>query len=322
MQLLKACVLVVVLAATSLAQSGSVQEGALELVLPTGARAVGMGQAAVASAKGLEATFWNPALIAHASREAGFLISPPPIGGQGDAIASAVIPIRYVGAFSITARYINFGEQDATDSVGQIGTFTPVSYVLSASFAAPFGDHLSFGFTYKILRQSFNCTGDCLLPQLNPSTLAMDFGGQYQWSRGWGWPFSVGASLRNVGIPLQVRDAPQADPLPSRLDVGVAVEPTLSQLPPDASLKLSADVVSRVRSAGGSPGLRGGAELSWQGRYYARGGYMLNPPTGDSGPFAFGFGVIAGKAQLDIARMVGGTTSDANHFFLSLRASF
>ena len=41
-------------------------------LLPTGARAVGMGQAVVASAIGAEALWWNPALIARGPREVAF----------------------------------------------------------------------------------------------------------------------------------------------------------------------------------------------------------------------------------------------------------
>src|SRR6476660_7883160 len=50
------------------AQTGNVPE-TIELIVPTGARTVGMGLLGVASSFGTEALFWNPALIARAHKE-------------------------------------------------------------------------------------------------------------------------------------------------------------------------------------------------------------------------------------------------------------
>src|SRR6478736_710469 len=51
------------------AQALSPTEGALEFVLPTGARVLGMGQTAAATATGAEALWWNPALVSRGPRE-------------------------------------------------------------------------------------------------------------------------------------------------------------------------------------------------------------------------------------------------------------
>ena len=51
------------------AQTGFAPEGALDFLLPTGARALGMGQAVVAAAAGSDVMWWNPALIARGPRE-------------------------------------------------------------------------------------------------------------------------------------------------------------------------------------------------------------------------------------------------------------
>ena len=45
------------------AQTPSGSEGSLFLLLPTGAQAVGMGQAMVATKPGSEGIWWNPASI-------------------------------------------------------------------------------------------------------------------------------------------------------------------------------------------------------------------------------------------------------------------
>jgi hypothetical protein len=78
-----------------IAQSAS-GEGAIEFLSPTGARSSGMGQAVVASAVGSEALWWNPALIARSSREAGFHAVKNPIV-DADASGAILIPVQRVG---------------------------------------------------------------------------------------------------------------------------------------------------------------------------------------------------------------------------------
>src|SRR6267143_6161165 len=52
------------LAAQTIAADGAQNSGALFLLFPVGARAVGMGQSAVALDGGGEAAFWNPSGLA------------------------------------------------------------------------------------------------------------------------------------------------------------------------------------------------------------------------------------------------------------------
>src|SRR5213078_2551061 len=85
-------------ARTVVAQS-TTGEGATEFLLPTGARSSGMGQAVVASAIGSEGLWWNPALIARSSREAGFHAVKNPII-DADASGAILIPVQRVGTFA------------------------------------------------------------------------------------------------------------------------------------------------------------------------------------------------------------------------------
>src|ERR1700681_5036654 len=63
-RLLSSFVVSALLAGGAGAQSTSGSEGSLFLLLPTGAQAVGMGQAMVAGKPGSEGIWWNPASIA------------------------------------------------------------------------------------------------------------------------------------------------------------------------------------------------------------------------------------------------------------------
>src|SRR5215467_7439291 len=200
------------------AQTPSLTEGALEFILPTGARVLGMGQAAAATATGSEALWWNPALVARGPREValGFVsnVQLP----ASDVTLAAVYPVPKVVTFALSLRYISNGEQDVTNDASgtQVGALVPRTTTAAASFAAPFGDRLALGVSFKLLVESFDCTGQCNTPSSTPVTGAIDFGGQYIFTKD--SLVSLGLAVSNLGLPLQVNDSPQSDQLPSRID--------------------------------------------------------------------------------------------------------
>ena len=293
--------LLAVAAPAARAQSGTSGEGAPELLLPTGGRGLGMGQAVVAMAIGAEAVWWNPALITRAAREAAFHFSQT-IATEGDYAASVLIPVHSIAAAAaITARYIDYGPQESTGRTNpdELGEFTTTSTILGASFAATFGHRFAAGITYKVLQLRFPCTGVCLnTPGNSPPTSALDLGAQFVLRKD--TSLSLGAAIRNIGLRLQVQDAPQADPLPSRIDIGAVFTPRIAQLPPDAKVRVGADLVSRL--TGWGPGYRAGAELSWQDRYQLRAGYVQFGPTGSNG--SVGVGYSTRRFQLDFAQLI------------------
>ncbi len=307
---------------SAFAQSGPPVEGAPELILPIGARAIGMGEAAVASAIGADALWWNPALIARGPREVALAASSNNPALDTDIGASVIVPVPRVGAFAVLLRYQNQGEQEAASSEGgptQTGTFLVTSTLAALTFAAPFGNRIAIGTTYKFLNADHaSCTGQCGQTGAQPQTTALDFGGQYIVRKD--TSIVLGAVLRNAGLRLQVNDAPQADPVPTRFEAGVLVTPRISQLPPEARLHVAADVITRVNTSGG-PGYRLGAEASWRERFYLRGGYLVYGPDGASGP-SFGVGFSTGKLQIDFAQTSNNAGSGSPPSYLTLRYLF
>jgi hypothetical protein len=286
------------------AQSGNGAQGGLEFLLPIGARTVGMGQAGTALAVGSDALWWNPALIARGPREASMQVTQTLATQAGaDLGVSVIYGVPRVGAVGLSVRYLNYGDQDATDSTQQVtGKFAQTGTIVAATFAAPFGDRFAFGLTAKLLRIGFPCTGDCtntIGVTNSPQTGALDLGAQYLVTDD--SIFTVGAAVRNVGFKLQVNDTPQADALPGRLYLGFAAAPKFAQLPKDVRVRAAADLVWRL-SNGGTPGLNLGGELSFMERYQLRGGYVVNGPTGSG--LTFGAGISTGKLRIDFARML------------------
>lgn len=318
-RILFAGLLAVASAAVAGAQSTIGEEGAIQFLLPIGARSLGMGQAVAATATGTDALWWNPALVARGPREAAFHFSKI-LTIETDAGGAVVIPVQRVGAFALSLRYLNEGEQEATDRVtGEVtGVFSTTTAVIGATFATTFSRRFAAGLTYKLLRLDFHCTGVCDRPAHAPQTIALDLGAQYIAASD--SLVTFGLAFRNAGPRLQVNDSPQADPLPVRADFGVAYAPKFAQLPKEARVRVAADVVARV-SGGYAPGYRFGAELSWIERYQARGGYVVEGPTGSGA--TFGLGLSSGKLQIDLARMLISSGSEGGSpSYLSLRYLF
>jgi len=305
------------------AQTTSEPQGGLEFILPIGARTLGMGQAATAVAVGSDALWWNPALIARGPREAALQVTQSLATQTGADMGLAFIyAVPRVGAVGLSLRYINEGAQAAsTDTISgiQTGTFFAQDILLAATFAAPFGDRLALGLTTKVLRIGFPCTGTCFTStsaSTSAQTGALDLGAQY-FATGDSL-LAFGVALRNLGFKLQLNDTPQADQLPTRLSVGVAITPKPAQLPPDVRVHVAADVVWQTTAAA-APGLNIGGELSFKDRYQLRAGYVVNGSTGSG--MTFGVGVSTGKLHVDLARMLDpvGQQSGVTPTYIALR---
>ena len=103
------------LAGGARAQEVSGSEGALFLLLPTGAQAVGMGQAMVAAKPGSEGIWWNPASIAGAGKaRAG---DPPLRDRRRCRRCAARSSLRFAtcGTVALSINILNIGEQQVTD---------------------------------------------------------------------------------------------------------------------------------------------------------------------------------------------------------------
>ncbi len=305
---------------TADAQSGIATEGALFLLVPVGARAIGQGQAAVATTNGAEGTWWNPASIAWAEHRELSVDHAATAFITGDAL-DAQVPMGRAGVFGASALLFNLGDQGATDDVGNtIGTIYLRALVLSTTYAATFGDRVSAGVTYKYVQQSQSCSGACQnQTTFSVSTSAFDVG--LQAVVGDSGRLRLGAGLRNAGFGLQTIDKEQADPLPTRLNAGAEYRvAAMERALPGATLRISGEIV--VHGDFTSPALRGGAEVSLADRVFLRGGALTS--SGDGTSAAVGFGYRQGLLSLDLARAFGGISADSGNppTYITIRFGF
>lgn len=293
-------------------------EGALFLLLPTGARAVGMGLAAMTIRGTSESVWWNPAgLSARPQREAAIHHSQS-LNGTGDAL-NVVLPWRDFGVLAVSASVLDLGEQEPrVDSTGALGTLLPRQVVFAASFATQVGRGTA-GVTYKVVQFRVDCTGACV--SLQASTSALDVGAQYE--LGPALPFTLGLAVRNLGIQLQVNDAEQSDKLPTRLEAGVEYRPRLpkrysEQLDIRVAVDLSDDLTP------GHPRARVGSEVGIQRRAFLRAGYIARTQATEGGGPTVGLGFVLRRFVVDIGRITAGLSADAGQAptHLSMRFLF
>src|ERR1700741_663789 len=99
------------------AQEQPLNSGALFLVFPVGARAAGMGQAAIALEGRGEAVFWNPAgLGSMTTSEFGLHAATLPPGRT--TTVTAFFPKAGIGVFGAAAYLVDYGDFARTDSSG------------------------------------------------------------------------------------------------------------------------------------------------------------------------------------------------------------
>jgi hypothetical protein len=264
--------------------------------------------------------WWNPGGIARSSHTEAAIHHSQSFTATGDAV-SLVAPFSLLGVVAGSVNILNYGRQDVTDPTGRVvGQTLARNIVYAATFATGVGDRFDAGITYKIVQLRLDCTGACGdTPAVSASTSALDFGVQASPSDSSRLAF--GAAVRHVGLPLQVNDKEQADPLPTRIQLGMLYR--VAALPGsahDAEVHLTGDLLDRLRVS--RPTVLLGADVAWRRRLHLRGGYVFENSEG-AGP-SLGLGYAGGNVVFDLARIFEGFSADAGQAptYFSLRYLF
>jgi hypothetical protein len=307
-------------AAPLAAQGGLNTEGLLVLLVPVGARAVGVGQTGVTAEAGSASLWANPAGIARATQQEVALHYSKSVVANGSALG-LVYPAGRAGVIGIGAQLYDYGEQELTDDVGNsVGQLLTREFVALFTYAATLGPSLRAGVTYKLIQQRNDCTGPCSTNMSYVATTS-GFDGGLQWQRARADSLVIGVAIRQAGLKLQVNDAYQADALPTRLHFGVGARvPRVAKALPGAELRWAAELVNRTSLD--EPAVRLGGELGFQKQLYLRAGYSSG--TGWATGPAIGFGFVRGALSIDFARLFGGLSSDAGvpPTFLTMRVNW
>jgi hypothetical protein len=236
-------------------------------------------------------------------------------------VITLLAPRKHLGAFALSVNLLDFGNQQITDAGGTpIGLVLPRNILFAGTFGAEVGKNLSLGMTYKRLQYRVDCSGQCAnVTTFTATSSAVDFGFQYDVAAG--TPVRLGGAVRNVGTKLQVNDSEQADPLPTRIELGASWQlVVVAKYISDVDVRVAADVVADKNVD--HPSARLGADVAYQKTVHLRGGYIANDTDGANA--AVGFGLGTGRLLFDIARTFGGLSEDAGRTptYISLRFLF
>ncbi|MEA3287623.1 MAG: PorV/PorQ family protein [Candidatus Marinimicrobia bacterium] len=192
--------------------------GALELTIPTGAKAVALSESNMAVMAGADAMFYNPAGIAKLKTNMEAQLSHLNyLADIGVSYASFVTKFGS-NAFGISAKTLTFGDilhTTAEDPNGyQESYFSPKYITVSASLAKMFFDRVAFGATFKVISETFI--------QTSATGGAFDMGVQYKAAN---MPLSVGVTLKNIGVKM----AFSGNDLEQKLDPAGSEEGTVAE---------------------------------------------------------------------------------------------
>lgn len=273
-----------------------------------------MGGVSVAAAKGAEAQFHNPALLARfepeSRREAALdysrLLESAYAGSAGWAT-----PLGRAGALGVGLVYAGQGAQTTYDAQGNsAGTFKSGDLALGASYAHRAG-RMWFGGGLKILRQT--------LDDRSAAGAAVDLGLAAPSASHLGdGPLDLGLSLVNLGPPVKL--GPTADPLPARVRAGAnwRVNPVF-----DAALDLvlPADQAPFVCIGfeGRLPAAKMGSSKDWSAAMRVGYDQSHGRDVDGIGGVTAGFGVDFSSLRVDYAWTPYGDLGVANRITFALR---
>lgn len=226
------------LAATSLAipiqQAHAVSEAAvIWLLISPGSRPAGMGEAFVALADDATATWWNPAGLAFTEgRDLRLMHSDwLPAFNLDDiffdfAAFSWDMP-SLGGTMGASIIYMNEGDQTHTDENGNVlGVITSKEYALGLSYGTTLNPDLSLGLGTKLIVSDL--ASGVLVGQQEAGTgvsFAVDLGMLWRTRLPYTeLPLNLGFNIANIGPEISYADEAQADPLPTNLKAGFALQ--------------------------------------------------------------------------------------------------
>jgi hypothetical protein len=149
--------------------------GAQELLIPVGARGIGLNGANIADVYGVEALYWNPAGLAASERTEAMFSYMNWIADINVSYLAVGAKLGRTGAIGFSLKSLSMGDIDVTtverpDGTGE--TFSPQFIVLGATYSRMMTDRINFGATVKMVNESIR--------QMKATGVVFDFGVQYR----------------------------------------------------------------------------------------------------------------------------------------------
>ncbi len=303
-----------------------------QLLIPVGAKSLGMGGANVASVSGVEAIFWNPAGVARSSNAANVMFSHMTyIADINVSYAAVESEFGDLGRFGISIKSLGIGDIPVTTVESPDGTgatFSPTFFTLGVTYSKLLTDRISFGANLKLFSEQ--------VPRAGASGFALDAGVQYSGLGGVDG-LNFGIAVKNLGPEVTwdgtALNRTANDPDAKRPETQYKLDPASYELPTYIEMGMSYNV--KITDAQGlnttfvfqnnnyyDDETRIGAEYSFNNLFFLRGGYSYALDVEDDHEYIYGPSFGAGlkykfgtlDMQIDYAyRTVD--IFDSNHIF-------
>lgn len=289
-----------------LAQSGATSsQEALFLVLPVGAKGVGMARA-MSALQGPESVWWNPAGLGGVEADRIQVTRGEDISGEATSL-TGLLSLEDRAVLGASYLLLDVGEVPLTDNQGNPVGEVNFRYHTGILSAATKGlGPVSLGMNLKFIQSRLACRGDCLDGGVTANTWAVDLGGQ--WSGVAGLPLTLGAAVVHAGPKLQIVNEAQADPLPTRIRLAAAYDVIRHWVDsPDLHARLAVELDDRWRDPG-NPALYLGTEIAAGGNpgISLRAGYAFGAELQVDGA-GVGIGVQYDRFDLGIGKSIANT---------------
>lgn len=168
--------------------------GAMELLIPVGARSAALSGSTIASSSGADAIFWNPAGICRLEGTDVLFNSMSYIADIKVNYFAIASNFGGTGTVGVSLKTLNFGDIPITTvnlPEGTGGTYSPNYITFGLSYSNKFTDRIFGGFSVKYISEK--------IVETNATGIALDIGIQYFSSVG----LKLGVVLKNVGPQMQ-----------------------------------------------------------------------------------------------------------------------
>ncbi len=258
---------------------------ASELLIPVGARYIGMGGASAANVDGIDAMYWNPAGLDRMAYRASAQFSQMSYLADID-VTYAAVAAKFggLGSLGLSFKTLAIGEipittEDFPDGTG--AKFSPSFITMGLTYSRGLTDRVAVGATLKIISETLDRAG--------ASGFGFDVGVQYK-NLGDIEGLNIGVALKNLGPGMQydgnglLRKADPVDvsrstsfykvvagtdELPSTLDLGLSYTVNIAD---KNKLNLQTTIVNNNYD---DDYANVGAEYSFADMVYLRGGYGM-----------------------------------------------
>ncbi len=264
--------------------------GGQELLIPVGSRGTALGGAVIASPKGVESIFWNPAGLASLEGTEATFSHMPYLADIDVNFGGVATAIEGFGTIAFGAKVVSIGDMVETteeypDGTGRV--FNPTLSVLSFSYARQLTASVAVGATGMYINES--------IFEVTASGMAFDVGFTYdpRW-RG----LKIGMVIKNYGPEATFSGRGFERDLSGRPVAGKAAS---FELPSFISIGATYDLINQGQNSFALLGnfqsnnyradqWQGGAEYSFNDRYFLRAGYNYS----EQGSWLYGASFGAG----------------------------